>query len=68
MNNSAGVYTNMKGTSALPMDSRKAVSPVRIGSDPAMPAGCPSDFNQDGFVDDTDFVTFVAAYDNLLCP
>ena len=38
MNSSAGVYTNMNGTSALPIDSRNAVRPVRIGSDPAMPA------------------------------
>jgi hypothetical protein len=28
----------MNGTSALPIDSRNAVMPVRIGSLPAMPA------------------------------
>lgn len=28
---------------------------------------CPADLNADGFVDDTDFVLFAAAYDLLLC-
>jgi hypothetical protein len=32
-----------------------------------MPAGCPSDLNQDGVVDDLDFQVFVPAYDRLLC-
>ena len=32
------MYTNMNGTSALPIDSRNAVMPVRVGSEPAMPA------------------------------
>jgi len=35
--------------------------------DPSMPIDCPADFNSDGFVDDADFVMFVAAYDALLC-
>lgn len=29
---------------------------------------CPGDINFDGFVDDADFVTFVAAYDTLFAP
>jgi len=29
---------------------------------------CPCDFNKDGQVDDSDFVIFVVAYNNLLCP
>jgi hypothetical protein len=33
-----------------------------------MPAGCPSDLNNDGFVDDADFVLFADAYNNLICP
>jgi hypothetical protein len=33
-----------------------------------MPAGCPSDLNGDGYVDDTDFVIFAGMYENLLCP
>jgi len=28
---------------------------------------CPADLNTDGFVDDSDFVLFAAAYDLLLC-
>jgi hypothetical protein len=32
-----------------------------------MPALCPSDFNNDGFVDDADFVTFATGYNTLLC-
>jgi hypothetical protein len=32
-----------------------------------MPAGCPSDFNNDGVVDDADFGIFVAAYNALGC-
>ncbi|MBY0111957.1 MAG: hypothetical protein K2Y21_03985 [Phycisphaerales bacterium] len=28
---------------------------------------CPADFNDDGFVDDTDFVIFASAYDILEC-
>ena len=37
-------------------------------ADPAMPPGCPADLNGDGFVDDSDFVLFAGAYNNLLCP
>jgi hypothetical protein len=33
-----------------------------------MPAGCPADLNGDDFVDDSDFVVFAAAYNELLCP
>jgi len=33
-----------------------------------MPVGCPADFNHDGFVDDADFIVFVVAYNNLICP
>jgi hypothetical protein len=33
-----------------------------------MPAGCPADLNSDAVVDDTDFVLFAAAYNDLLCP
>jgi len=32
------------------------------------PLACPSDFNGDGFVEDSDFVMFVTAYNELLCP
>ena len=32
------------------------------------PATCPSDFNSDGFVDDTDFVLFAQAYDLFTVP
>jgi hypothetical protein len=32
-----------------------------------MPAQCPSDLNNDGFVDDQDFQLFVVAYDTLIC-
>lgn len=32
------------------------------------PLECPADFNNDGFVDDSDFVQFVVAYNELLCP
>ena len=37
-------------------------------SDPAMPAGCPADFNRDGNVDNEDFIIFAEAYNTLLCP
>ncbi|MBX3380020.1 MAG: hypothetical protein KF805_07980 [Phycisphaeraceae bacterium] len=37
-------------------------------ADPSMPAGCAADLTGDGFVDDADFVEFVAAYNALLCP
>jgi hypothetical protein len=33
-----------------------------------MPAGCPADLNADLFVDDSDFVLFATAYNELLCP
>jgi hypothetical protein len=33
-----------------------------------MPVGCPADLNNDGFVDDTDFVLFATAYETLICP
>jgi hypothetical protein len=33
-----------------------------------MPAGCPSDLNADGVVDDADFILFVAGYNELVCP
>ena len=36
--------------------------------DPAMIAGCTPDLTADGAVDDADFVLFVAAYNELLCP
>ncbi len=42
-----------------------------LTSDPAeltIETCCPADFNFDGLVDDTDFVIFVIAYDELLCP
>ncbi|MBS0187599.1 MAG: hypothetical protein JSS51_05990 [Planctomycetes bacterium] len=29
---------------------------------------CPADLNNDGFVDDADFVAFAAAYNELICP
>ena len=29
---------------------------------------CPADFNADGFVDDSDFVLFAAAYEAFNCP
>ncbi|MBX3379592.1 MAG: hypothetical protein KF805_05830 [Phycisphaeraceae bacterium] len=32
-----------------------------------IPPGCPADLNQDGFVDDSDFPTFVVAYNILDC-
>jgi hypothetical protein len=32
------------------------------------PLTCPSDFNGDSLVDDADFVAFVSAYNDLLCP
>jgi len=32
------------------------------------PLTCPSDFNGDNQVDDADFVVFVSAYNDLLCP
>jgi probable HAF family extracellular repeat protein len=38
---------------------------VRSGSTPC--SVCPGDLNADGFVDDSDFVLFAAAYDLLLC-
>ena len=38
MNSMLGAYTNMKGTRALPMESRKAVTPVFMGSAPPIPA------------------------------
>ena len=31
-----------------------------------MPATCPADLNDDGFVDDADFALFAVAYDELL--
>ncbi len=37
-------------------------------TDPMMPMDCPSDFNGDAMVDDNDFVIFVDAYNELLCP
>jgi len=36
--------------------------------DPSMPFNCSADFNQDGLVDDTDFVIFVGEYNQLVCP
>jgi hypothetical protein len=33
-----------------------------------MPPGCPSDLNSDSFVDDADFVLFVGAYNDVICP
>jgi hypothetical protein len=33
-----------------------------------MLAGCPADFNEDGAVDDADFVIFAGAYNDLVCP
>jgi hypothetical protein len=29
---------------------------------------CPADFNSDGVVDDSDFVIFADAYNELTCP
>jgi len=36
-------------------------------SDPAKLSVCAADFNCDGLIDDTDFVSFAAAYDLLIC-
>ena len=36
-------------------------------ADPSMPANCPADLNGDNLVDDVDFVSFAAAYNQLLC-
>lgn len=33
-----------------------------------VPLACPADFNGDNVVDDADFVVFVAAYNELVCP
>ncbi len=52
----------------LPSDGK--ASDARSGRHPdgAMPAGCPSDFNNDTVVDDADFSYFAQGYDVLLCP
>jgi hypothetical protein len=39
-----------------------------VCEDPAMPAGCPADLTADAFVDDSDFVLFAEAYNQLICP
>jgi hypothetical protein len=36
-------------------------------TDTSMPPGCPADLNTDGFVDDSDFVIFAGAYNELIC-
>jgi hypothetical protein len=36
--------------------------------DPAMPADCPANLNNDLFVDDEDFLLFARAYNDVLCP
>jgi hypothetical protein len=33
-----------------------------------MTPACPADLNNDNQVDDTDFVTFATAYNELVCP
>ena len=35
---------------------------------PAMPGYCRADLNGDGIVDDSDFVLFAQAYEQLVCP
>jgi len=42
--------------------------PIDIGAYERAAAACPADFNHDSQVDDADFVTFLAAYNELLCP
>jgi hypothetical protein len=37
-------------------------------ADPAMPANCPADLNNDDVVDDGDFLIFVLAYNEVVCP
>jgi hypothetical protein len=33
-----------------------------------MPANCPADLNNDDVVDDGDFLIFVLAYNEVVCP
>ena len=42
--------------------------PIDIGAYELAAATCPADFNHDSQVDDADFVAFLAAYNELLCP
>ncbi len=42
--------------------------PIDIGAYELAAAACPADFNHDSQVDDADFVAFLAAYNELLCP
>lgn len=39
-----------------------------VGVYVATPVSCPADLNEDGFVDDADFVIFAGAYDQFTCP
>ena len=50
-----------------PVSGSTIVSGTGINWTPPMSGSCPGDINNDGYVDDSDFVLFVAAYNILDC-
>ena len=54
------------GGKVLPVDRWEDV--IHSLTELPAPAPCPGDMNGDRAVDDGDFVIFVAAYNELLCP
>lgn len=52
----------------LPIGNKWRNGTAVLCDDGAMPAGCASDLNGDGLVNDSDFGLFAVAYDTLLCP
>ncbi len=53
--------------SGFEITTNAASSVIITGEDVILGGSCPGDLNSDGFVDDADFVEFVAAYNQLLC-